>query len=111
MKFVNSDMRGMINVHVQCAPVISILLVQQLLIILLLLANVPMAIYFSVVHQRGTIAVMSHLREVRTEHVIDNYTICLSCLVRPGYPVKLVSPVSSPLSLHTSTQPCARCHC
>ena len=30
----------------------------------LLLANVPMALYFSLVHQRGSIAVMDHLRNV-----------------------------------------------
>ncbi len=31
---------------------------------LLILANVPMALYFSLVHQRGTVAVMDYIREV-----------------------------------------------
>lgn len=38
--------------------------VKQLVVAALLVANVPMAMYFSLVHQRGTIAVMSYLRQV-----------------------------------------------
>ena len=30
----------------------------------LLVANIPMALYFSLVHQRGTVAVMQYLRNV-----------------------------------------------
>ncbi len=34
------------------------------LVYTLLLANVPMALYFSLVHQRGTVAVMDYIRKV-----------------------------------------------
>ena len=42
----------------------GLLLAARWLVHGLLLAHIPMALYFSLVHQRGTIAVMQHLREV-----------------------------------------------
>ena len=41
-------------------------LVHHGLVWCLLLANVPMALYFSLVHQRGPTAVMDFMRKVRS---------------------------------------------
>lgn len=46
----------------------------HLVVYALLLANIPMALYFSLVHQRGTVQVMHHLRNVSdTQHTVIRY--------------------------------------
>ena len=60
------------------------------LVYLLLFANIPMALYFSMVHQRGTVVVMDYIRNVTTSHGISN-KLNLNTSIAVGISLKLIN--------------------
>lgn len=39
-------------------------IVIKVIVIMMLLSNIPMSVYFSLIHQRGDISIMKYLRQV-----------------------------------------------
>ena len=43
---------------------LSFAIVIKVIVIMMLLSNIPMSVYFSLIHQRGDISIMKYLRQV-----------------------------------------------
>ncbi|KZV18039.1 GPI mannosyltransferase 3-like [Dorcoceras hygrometricum] len=57
----------------------------QMVVFFLLLTNIPMAIYMSMVHQRGTEDVMNYLSTEATENKVKNILFLTPCHATPYY--------------------------
>ncbi|KAK3590324.1 hypothetical protein CHS0354_008766 [Potamilus streckersoni] len=56
----------------------------KILVIILIVTNIPLALYFSLIHQRGTILVMKHLSDMAEERQVD-FLFLMPCHSTPYY--------------------------
>ncbi|XP_015883938.3 mannosyltransferase APTG1 [Ziziphus jujuba] len=75
----NGRMKGSSNIHKKCPPKM------QLALLFLLATNIPMAMYMSLVHQRGTEDVMNHLSKEVLNGKVRSIIFLMPCHATPYY--------------------------
>nr|XP_024923463.2 mannosyltransferase APTG1 isoform X2 [Ziziphus jujuba var. spinosa] len=75
----NGRMKGSSNIHKKCPPKM------QLAVLFLLATNIPMAMYMSLVHQRGTEDVMNHLSKEVLNGEVRSIIFLMPCHATPYY--------------------------
>ncbi|KAH6794413.1 Alg9-like mannosyltransferase family [Perilla frutescens var. hirtella] len=71
--------KGGSNSHFKCSPKL------QLAVLFLLVTNIPMALYMSLIHQRGTEDAMNYLAEEARENKVESILFLTPCHATPYY--------------------------
>ncbi|XP_075652577.1 mannosyltransferase APTG1 isoform X1 [Castanea sativa] len=75
----NAEKKGSLNIHTRCPSKM------QIFIFFLLATNIPMALYMSLVHQRGTEDVMIYLSKEARNEKVESILFLMQCHATPYY--------------------------